>query len=221
MVMFDLLVVFVDLVVSLLNLPCYTPEQREQFLALGVADPPEPPSCILHESSGLTAGNWFLWSVSVFLLSCFMLEVLVSLFAFGPRRFKKPLYAVDALVVTASLIMELAFKFAKSGKLESSPSALIVLRLWKIVRAIHAIAHSIELKNQTIISEVKVAKAQVEEEHRAAAVELERDQIKIQYLRLRSPHVEDAELEAYVERELERLQAEDEKLEAAGEGKEG
>src|ERR1700677_5110613 len=63
MVMFDLLVVFIDLVVSLLNLPCYTDAQREQFRALGVNDPPEPPSCILHDSNGLTAATWFLWAI--------------------------------------------------------------------------------------------------------------------------------------------------------------
>jgi hypothetical protein len=209
MVMFDLIVVFIDLVISLLNLPCYTPEQLEQFRALGIEDPPESTSCILHESTALTNGDWFLWSVSVFLLSIFMIEVILSLFAFGPRHFAKPLYAIDGIVVTASLVMEIFFKFGAHGKLGSSPSALIVLRLWKIIRAIHAIAHSIELKNQTIIKEVQAAKAQVEEEHQIAADALERDQLRIQYLRTKAPPVDDTELEDYVEKELQKLHADD------------
>jgi len=200
MVMFDLVVVFIDLVISLLNLPCFTESQLEQFRQLGIDNPPESPNCILHESNALIGGDWFLWSLSVFLLSCFMLEVLASLFAFGPRHFMKPLYAIDGTVVTTSLVLEVFFRFGEHGRLGSSPSALIVLRLWKIVRAIHAIAHSIELKNQAIIKEVLAAKEQVEEEHQQATEELEREQLMLQYLRMKVPEVQDVELEAHVEK---------------------
>jgi hypothetical protein len=217
MVMFDLIVVFIDVVISLLNLPCFTDVQLEKFRELGVDDPPESTSCILHESNALIGADWFLWGLSVFLLSCFMLEVIASLFAFGPRHFKKPLYAIDGIVVTASLVMEIFFRFGDHGKLGDSPSALIVLRLWKIVRAIHAIAHSIELKNQAIIQEVQAAKAQVEEEHHQASEALERDHLKIQYLRTKVPEVQDTELEEHVEKVIEKLQleAEEEDLKLA------
>jgi hypothetical protein len=214
MVMFDLIVVFIDLVLSLLNLPCFTEDQLAKFRVIGLNNPPESANCILHESSALTGADWFLWSLSVSLLSCFMLEVLASLFAFGPRHFKKPLYAIDGAVVTASLVMEVFFRFGDHGKLGASPSALIVLRLWKIVRAIHAIAHSIELKNQAIIQEVQAAKAHVEEEHHQAAEALERDELKIQYLRMKAPEVQDTELDEHVEKFIEKLQ-----LEAGGDDK--
>jgi len=214
MVMFDLVIVFIDLVISLLNLPCFTEDQLEKFRELGLTeDPPESPNCILHESNALKGGEWFLWGLSVFLLSCFMVEVFASLFAFGPRHFKKPLYAIDALVVTASLTMEVFFKFGNHGELGSSPSALIVLRMWKIVRAIHAIAHSIELKNQAIIKEVVAAKTQVEEEHQQAEEELERERLMLQYLRAKVPEVEDTELEEHVVKEIEKLQLEAEEEE--------
>jgi hypothetical protein len=202
MVIFSLIIVFVDMVISLLNLPCFSDEQLEKFRQLGVDDPPESTICILHDSLGLQVSDWFLWGISVFFLSCFMLEISASLFAFGPRHFKKPLYAIDGIVVTASFVLELVFKPSVSTQLESSPSILVVLRMWKVVRAIHAIAHSIELRNQTIINEVKLAKAQVEGEHQAATDELYRERIRVQYLRAKAPQVQDADLGCYVDREL-------------------
>ncbi|KIY50227.1 hypothetical protein FISHEDRAFT_71839 [Fistulina hepatica ATCC 64428] len=208
LVILDLVIVFVDLVISLLQAPCFSDEQLESFKESGI-NPPENSGCVLPDSTSVTDAEWVLWALSVFLLALFVLELLASLFAFGWRHFTKILFAVDAIVVVASFILEIYFKFGDDGKLETNPSALIVLRLWKIVRAIHAIAHSIELKNQAIIKEIKGAKAEAEEEHSQTRDLLEREQLKLDYLRSQVPHVDDAALETYVERELERLQAED------------
>ncbi|TFK34988.1 hypothetical protein BDQ12DRAFT_688853 [Crucibulum laeve] len=206
LVIFDLVIVFIDLVLSMLSLSCYTEEQKARFEELGLEDVPEPSSCLLHESTALNNGEWFLWAVSVFLLGLFVLEIFASLIAFGWRRFLKPLYGIDMLVVFASFIMEIYFRFAHHGvEAGSSPAALVVLRLWKIVRAIHAIAHSIELKNQTIIEEVKEAKRQVEVEHHETEALLRRDRLKIEYLQARAiSAVSETELDKYVDSEIQR-----------------
>ncbi|KAF9011888.1 hypothetical protein BDQ17DRAFT_1321878 [Cyathus striatus] len=176
---------------------------------------------ILHSPRviALEDGDWFLWAVSVALLSVFLLEIFASLFAFGPRRFLKPLYAIDAVIIIASFILEIYFRFADGNKQAgSSPAALVILRLWKVIRAIHAVAHSIELKNQSIIHEVREAKQQVEEEHKETTILLQRDQAKIVYLRSRLPDVTDAELEQQATLEMERLKSALRKEEEAGYG---
>lgn len=204
LVIFDLIVVFIDLVLSLLNLPCYTELQLAYFEEHGLVDVPESSSCKLKESAALTGGEWFLWALSVFLLSIFVLELIASGIAFGLRHFKKPLYFIDALIVSISLILEIYFKVGDGGRLETAPSAIIALRLWKIVRAVHAIAHTIELKNQEIIKEVKLAKDQLEAEHQEVTDVLEQQQLRISYLRQRAPQVSDGELDEYVEKEFQK-----------------
>jgi hypothetical protein len=199
LVILDLVIVFIDLVVSLLNLPCLTDEQREWFEEHQIEELPPTPNCKLPDSSALEGGEWFLWAFSVALLSLFTIELFLSLIAFGPKHFKKPIYFIDAIVVIASLTLEVYFKVGDGGRLETVPSAIIALRLWKIVRAVHAIAHSIELKNQEIIKQVKSAKSQVEESLDQVSQILEAEQLKIDYLREKNPSIGDAELEHYVD----------------------
>ncbi|KZO95024.1 hypothetical protein CALVIDRAFT_538501 [Calocera viscosa TUFC12733] len=207
LVILDLVAVFLDLTLSLLTLACFTDDQLAYFLSFGITNAPESPSCVLHESTALNGADWFLWALSVFLLGIFVMEIFASFFAFGPTHFLKPLYAIDAIVVIASLIMEVYFKFADDGKSGSSPAALIVLRLWKIVRAIHAIAHSIELKNQSIIKAVREAMEEVQEEQKSLSNHLERAQIKVAYLKDECPNVKEDEIERFVDAEIEKRKA--------------
>ncbi|EJT97927.1 hypothetical protein DACRYDRAFT_24849 [Dacryopinax primogenitus] len=217
LVILDLIAVFLDLTLSLLTLSCYTDDQLDFFASHGILNPPESLSCVLHESTALTGADWFLWALSVFLLCIFTLEIFASFFAFGLSHFYKPLYAIDALVVFASLIMEVFFKFADNGKSGSSPAALIVLRLWKIIRAIHAIAHSIELKNQSIINSVKQAMAESQAETAQLYGKLERTELRVDYLKPLCPNLNNDEMESFVDQELEKRRAIEEAEEAAEE----
>ncbi|KAI9335040.1 hypothetical protein DFJ73DRAFT_798994 [Zopfochytrium polystomum] len=107
----------------------------------------------LQKSHSLEIATAFLFWLSVTLLVVFALEVLVSVYAKGLRYLKAPITFIDAVIVYASLFMELYFHF--SGMEESSAGAVVVLRIWKIVRAMHAIAHSVAMKNQAIIKSVQ------------------------------------------------------------------
>jgi hypothetical protein len=209
LVILDMVIVFVDLVVSLLSLPCPTDAQLEFFKEHGLDELPSYPRCKLRETPSLEAGEWALWSLSIVLLGIFCIELFLSLIAFGPKHFKKPIYAIDAIVVSASLVLEVFFKFADGGKLETAPSAIITLRLWKIVRAIHAIAHSIELKNKEIIRAVKKAKAEVEETMVDLEKALEREQVANTYYREQAPHVKEEDVDRYVEKEMREREKED------------
>lgn len=198
LVIFDLLVVFIDLVISILTLSCYSENQLDVFEESGLYDVPEPTTCLLHESSALVDGEWFLWAISVFLLSLFTTELLVTLFGWGLQRLKKPIFTVDLVIVVVSLFLEIFFRFSPNHNTSASPAALVFLRLWKIIRAIHAVAHSVEMKNQSIIRQLMAAKQEIEEEHRATDLRARRAEYKISYLREHASDVSSELLEDYV-----------------------
>jgi hypothetical protein len=204
LVIADLVVIFIDLILSMLNLPCYTEAQIEWFAAQGLTHLAPAASCLLNDSAGVQKGDWLLWALSVALLVVFFADICASLFAFGLRRFYKPIFAIDALVIVASLIMEIVFKLDPSVTgAGSSPAALVLLRLWKIIRAIHAVAHAIEMKNQTIIRNVREAKAKLKEEHLAAEARLRRERWKIRFLLARMASLGDGRGEVVNEEDLE------------------
>jgi hypothetical protein len=155
----------------------------EEFHAQGLETLNQPLACILPAGPSLTAGEWSLWAMSITLLFVFLFDVLTSLFAFGWRRFTQPIFAIDAVVILASLVMEFVFQLSPAiTNAQTSPAALVLLRLWKIIRAIHAVAHSIELKNQRVIRGIRDAKRQVADELRLAAERIRHLEIKHEYM---------------------------------------
>ncbi|CAF1276142.1 unnamed protein product [Didymodactylos carnosus] len=177
LIIVDLMIVFVDLVLAQLSLPCLSDEEMELYNTTEQRD-----ECLLETSIDLQRGELFLYYFSVALLSIFLLEVFISFYAFGWRHYKNPLYLLDAAIVFASFIMELYFHFGNVGRAGRAAAAFVVLRLWKIVRAIHAIAHSISLKNRILINKIEDARTILKEEKEQAEKTLEKQEIKIEYL---------------------------------------
>jgi hypothetical protein len=217
LVVIDMIIVFIDLTVALLHAPCLNEGQIEWFTEHGLLARLFPtPRCIFPESYSFDLTEWTLWCLSIFLLCIFVLDLTASAIAFGFKYFKQIVFAVDAVVVFISLILEVVFKFSNRGKLETSPSVIIILRLWKIVRCVHAIAHSLELKHQRDLEKEKGAKVALEAGRKLVELELDRqrdlihqqkmelDQHVVEldrqrlinaYLRRHAPHVTDNELE--------------------------
>lgn len=197
--------------VSTLNLPCLSEQQIEAFHAQGMQSVDQPAACLLPGRPSLTAGEWFLWAMSITLLFVFVFDILTSLFAFGWRRFTQPIFAIDAVVIVASLVLEFVFQLSPSiTNAQSSPAALVLLRLWKIIRAIHAVAHSIELKNQSVIREIREAKRQVADELRLACEKLHHLEIKHDYAwqKLAPEHRDVEEMERHLYQMLAKLETE-------------
>ena len=139
-------------------------------------------SCLLSYSLGLTRGESFLFYLSFILLVVFVLDVFVSFYAFGWRHYKNPLYLLDATIVMSSFVMEIYFHYGNIGRAGRAAAAIVVLRLWKIIRAIHAVAHSINVKNHLLIKKIREAQAAIEEEKLNTDQILEKQQIKLEYL---------------------------------------
>lgn len=139
-------------------------------------------TCLLPHTPHLMRGELFLFYFSVLLLIIFVLEVFISFYTFGWRHYKNPLYLLDSLIVFASFIMEIYFHYGNIGRAGRAAAAIVVLRLWKIVRAIHAVAHSISVKNRLLIRKIQEAQTIIEEEKLQTETMLEKQHIKVEYL---------------------------------------
>jgi len=139
-------------------------------------------SYLLLYSVSLTLGDLFLFYFSLILLIIFVFEIFVSLYAFGWRHYTNLLYLLDSLIVFSSFIMELYFHFGNIGRAGRAAAAIVILRLWKIVRAIHAVVHSITLKNRLIIKKIQEAQRIIQQEKEYAEQMLEKQNIKVEYL---------------------------------------
>jgi len=139
-------------------------------------------SCILGYSIQLERTDLFLFYFSVLLLTIFVFEVFISFYAFGWKYFTSPLYLLDGIIVLSSFIMELYFHYGNIGRAGRAAAAIILLRLWKIVRAIHAVAHSITIKNRLLIERIHEAQILLEGEKQQAEETLEKQEIKLNYL---------------------------------------
>lgn len=82
-----------------------------------------------------TAEEAFSWT-SIAILSIFTIEILLKLFVFGVSYFKNWLHFLDAAIIITSLILECVLR----GIAQETVSLLIIFRLWRLVRVMHAVA---------------------------------------------------------------------------------
>jgi voltage-gated hydrogen channel 1 len=74
--------------------------------------------------------------VSLVFSCLFMVELLASIWAFGSDYFKSKFHLFDAIVITASFIIDILLR----GPLEEVASLIIVLRLWRVVKIIEELS---------------------------------------------------------------------------------
>ncbi|GAM21252.1 hypothetical protein SAMD00019534_044270 [Acytostelium subglobosum LB1] len=86
--------------------------------------------------------------MTIALLSIFALEILLLLVSFGRDFFYHPLYVLDGVVITVSLVVEIVFR-------ERVASMLVVFRLWRMVRIGHAVAFSVESHEENKYKDLK------------------------------------------------------------------
>ena len=93
--------------------------------------------CVL-ESEATPDVSRILSIMTITILSIFVLEVLIKLFAFGFGLFKKCFEVFDAIVILISFIIDVVHFFFEENELVILFELLIILRLWRIVRIITA-----------------------------------------------------------------------------------
>jgi len=122
------------------------------------------------------------WLLSVFehlslgIVSIFMLEILLKIFAFGPRYFwiGTPhwiLHLLDAIVILTSFILEIILKGAE----QELSSLLIIFRLWRVVKLTGTVAIEVSEHDQAHVALLETKVHSLEQE-------LEESHLKIQRL---------------------------------------
>ncbi|KAJ3080128.1 hypothetical protein HK102_003277 [Quaeritorhiza haematococci] len=90
---------------------------------------------------------------SIAILSLFALELVLHFIAAGPAFFiNSKLHAIDFVVVVTSLLLE---SLGRTTIVREVGSFLVVFRLWRIVRVVHATGEIVELEGRERVEEMK------------------------------------------------------------------
>ncbi len=73
--------------------------------------------------------------MSIGILSIFMIEIIVKIFAFRLDFFKSKMEVFDAIIVIVSFILDVYF--ASEEGIESAGGLLIIFRLWRVTRILN------------------------------------------------------------------------------------
>ncbi|CAH1800442.1 unnamed protein product [Owenia fusiformis] len=100
--------------------------------------------------------------LSIAILSLFMIEIIVKVYAMGLDFFKHKMEVFDAVVVIVSFALDIAFigNEAVSGGI----GLLILLRLWRVTRILNGIILSVKTQAEKRLNREKQAREAVEQE---------------------------------------------------------
>ena len=160
-----------------LSLACFSEEQMKQYNTTE-----QPNNCLVLPSAALDKGEAALFYISLIIVSIFVLEIFTAFYAFGWRRYTKLLFFFDAFIVISSFILEIYFYYGNVGNAGKASAGIVVLRMWKIIRAIHAVAHAVTLRNHIIIEEIEKAREVINEEKLEAENTINEQRDEINYL---------------------------------------
>ena len=73
--------------------------------------------------------------ISIGILSIFMIEIAVKIFAFRLDFFKSKMEVFDAIIVVVSFVLDIVYASAEG--VESAVGLIIILRLWRVTRILN------------------------------------------------------------------------------------
>jgi hypothetical protein len=90
----------------------------------------------------------FLFAVTIFVLSVFMLELTASMIALTPQIFfRQFFFLLDYVIITVSLVLEVVFHVIGDDAIyEYVAGLLVVSRIWRFVRIGHGIVEILPMK---------------------------------------------------------------------------
>lgn len=83
-------------------------------------------------------------SLSIGILSLFMVEIIVKIFAFRLQFFRRKSEIFDAVVVVTSFTLDVTFH--QSHNAVNGTGLVIILRLWRVVRILHGMVMSVQIQ---------------------------------------------------------------------------
>mmetsp|Transcript_12992 Transcript_12992/g.22690 ORF Transcript_12992/g.22690 Transcript_12992/m.22690 type:complete len:348 (+) Transcript_12992:133-1176(+) len=112
---------------------------HEETCQVGYEESGEP-ACDGHKWSNVHLAEEVLFACTITILTIFLAEICVEMWALTPCIFFKQIfYALDFVIVTVSIVLELTFHFAHKDLLEELAGLLVFGRLWRFVRIGHGI----------------------------------------------------------------------------------
>lgn len=100
--------------------------------------------------------------ISIAVLSIFLVEIVVKVYAFRLDFFRHKLEVFDALVVIVSFALDLAFSSGEG--LVNGIGLIIILRLWRVARILNGIILSVKIQAEKRLNRERKTREAVEKE---------------------------------------------------------
>ncbi|GAA6061652.1 hypothetical protein JCM10212_002529 [Sporobolomyces blumeae] len=214
LVAFDLVIVMIELIVgksslALLTAGCVNEEIYELVVesiehAANEHLTPAMFACSMaptHSREMLESG---IFGVNLALLTLFAADVFCSIYAFGPITYATSwVTLLDGFVVLTTLCLDIYFHFSNDPAAQS-PIALVILRLWKIFRAAHAIAHALQLHYTEMMEKAEDGRKKLEWERISESIRL--NCVRSTLIQETGHDIDPEEVEREVEREVLEIQ---------------
>nr|AMK01488.1 proton channel [Nicoletia phytophila] len=96
----------------------------------------------MHEEESLA--QHVLHYCSITILSIFIVEIFLKLYAFRQEFFKHRLEVFDAIIVIVSFALDIAFRNSRDAL--SGVGLIIILRLWRVARVLNGVVLSVKMQ---------------------------------------------------------------------------
>lgn len=102
--------------------------------------------------------------LSIAVLSIFLVELVVKLYAFRLEFFHHKLEMFDGVVVIVSFGMDIAFLHSSNVAVGSGSGLIILLRLWRVARILNGVVLSVKTQAEHTLSKERKLKEALEQE---------------------------------------------------------
>jgi hypothetical protein len=115
-------------------------DHHEEICEAGLQPDYDTGTCDSHKWETVHTVELVLFSFTVVILSIFLIELNLEMVALRPSIFfRQFFYALDYLIITVSLVMELGLYFTEEETLAAFVGLLVFTRIWRFVRIGHGI----------------------------------------------------------------------------------
>jgi hypothetical protein len=115
-------------------------DHHEEICEAGLQPDYTTGACDPHKWHAVHTAETVLFSLTVVILSLFFIELNLSMAALHPNIFfRQFFYALDYVIITVSLVMEISLYFLDEETLASLIGLLVIVRIWRVIRIGHGI----------------------------------------------------------------------------------
>lgn len=100
--------------------------------------------------------------ISIAILSIFMIELFLKVYAMGLKFFKHKMEVFDGIVVIVSFSLDVAFS-GEEGAVDGV-SLIVLLRLWRVTRIVNGIVLSVKMQAEKKVNELEKENSALKEE---------------------------------------------------------